>query len=199
MVNAGFSSLFWFFYHRGTQILSFGCIRFLTLVSLCPGILGAIIFVMKVRNAKIGDVEVIYALINSHAELEKMLFRSKADIYANLQSFLVAEVDGEVLGCCALQIIWSDLAEIKSLAVDEANIGTGVGKSLVTAALERAGELDLPRVFALTLDVGFFEKLGFEVIEKESLPMKVWSDCAKCPKADCCDEIAVVKSVLRIA
>jgi len=76
---------------------------------------------MKVRSAKISDVKAIYALINSYAERDKMLFRSMADIYENLQAFTVAELNGNVVGCCALQIIWSDLAEIKSLAVDEAN------------------------------------------------------------------------------
>jgi amino-acid N-acetyltransferase len=151
---------------------------------------------MKVRSAKITDVKAIYALINSYAERDKMLFRSMADIYENLQSFIIAELDGSIVGCCGLDIIWSDLAEIKSLAVDEANIGSGVGKSLVTAAVEQARQLGLPQVFALTLDPAFFEKLGFTIVEKDTLPMKVWSDCAKCPKQQNCDETAVIKTVL---
>ncbi len=124
-----------------------------------------------------------------------MLFRSMADIYENLQAFTVAELDDKVVGCCALQIIWSDLAEIKSLAVDETSKGTGIGKMLVTTAIEQACQLGLPRIFALTLDPAFFEKLGFEVAEKDSLPMKVWSDCAKCPKQQNCDETAVIKEI----
>ena len=150
---------------------------------------------MKVRSAKITDARAIYALINSYAERDRMLFRSMADIYENLQAFTVAELDGSVVGCCALQIIWSDLAEIKSLAVDEAKIGSGVGRALVTAATDQAAKLGLSRVFALTLDPAFFEKLGFKVIEKDALPMKVWSDCAKCPKRQNCDEIAVIKKL----
>jgi len=126
-----------------------------------------------------------------------MLFRSMADIYENLQAFTVAEVNGGVVGCCALEIVWSDLAEIKSLAVDEANKEKGIGKMLVSAAIEQAGLLGVPRVFALTLEPDFFEKLGFEVVKKETLPMKVWSDCARCPKQQNCDEIAVVKTVPR--
>ena len=148
---------------------------------------------MNVRDAKIIDAKAIYSLINSYAERDKMLFRSLADIYENLQSFAVAELDGSVVGCCALQIIWSDLAEIKSLAVDEANTDKGLGKMLVAAATEKARQLGLPRIFALTLNPAFFEKLGFGVVEKDSLPMKVWSDCARCPKQQNCDEIAVVK------
>ena len=150
---------------------------------------------MNIRSAKISDVSRINTLISSYAERDRMLFRSMADIYENLQAFTVAEVDGDVVGCCALEIIWSDLAEIKSLAVDEASKEKGIGKMLVTAALEQAGLLGVPRIFALTLEPDFFEKLDFEIVEKETLPMKVWSDCAKCPKQQNCDEIAVIKEI----
>jgi amino-acid N-acetyltransferase len=150
---------------------------------------------MKVRSAKISDAKAICSLINYYAERDQMLFRSLADVYENLQCFSVAELDGKVLGCCALEIVWSDLAEIKSLAVDQANIDKGIGKMLVSAAVEQAHQLGAPRVFALTLKPEFFEKLGFEVIDKETLPMKVWSDCARCPKQQNCDEIAVIKNL----
>ena len=150
---------------------------------------------MNIRTAKIRDVKEINALISSYAERDRMLFRSMADIYENLQTFTVAVADGNMVGCCALEIIWSDLAEIKSLAVDEANKEKGVGKMLVSVALEQAGQLGVPRVFALTLEPEFFEKSGFKVVKKETLPMKVWSDCAKCPKQQNCDEIAVVRKV----
>ena len=150
---------------------------------------------MKVREAKICDAEAICSLVSEYAERDRMLFRSMTDIYENLQSFRVAEVDGEVVGCCALGIIWSDLAEIESLAVGQSSKGSGVGKMLVEAATKRAFELGIQKVFALTMEPGFFEKLGFEVVDKNVFPMKVWSDCAKCPKQDHCDEIAVMKSL----
>lgn len=149
---------------------------------------------MNTRSAKISDVEAINALISSYAERDRMLFRSVADIYENLQCFIVAELEGQVVGCCALEIIWSDLAEIKSLAVDETNKQKGIGRMLVAAAAEQAAALGVPRVFALTLEPEFFLKSGFEIVEKEALPMKVWSDCARCPKQQNCDEIAVVRS-----
>ena len=152
---------------------------------------------MNARNAKISDAKVICSLINQHAERDRMLFRSMADIYENLQTFSVVEVDGAVVGCCGLEIIWADLAEIKSLAVDEAKKGAGIGRMLVEAAITQAGELGIEKVFALTLEPEFFEKLGFTAIDKEQLPMKVWSDCARCPKQQNCDEIAVIKVVPR--
>jgi amino-acid N-acetyltransferase len=154
---------------------------------------------VNIRSAKISDVKAIHALISSYAERDRMLFRSLADIYKNLQAFIVAELDDDVVGCCALEIIWSDLAEIKSLAVDESNKEKGIGKMLVTAAVIQAFEIGVMRVFALTLEPEFFEKLGFSVVEKEQLPMKVWSDCARCPKQQNCDEMAVIKNVSREA
>ncbi|MHC4677204.1 MAG: N-acetyltransferase [Planctomycetota bacterium] len=147
----------------------------------------------------VSSVKAIHALVSSYAERDRMLFRSPADIYENLQTFSVAELDGRIVGCCSLEIIWADLAEIKSLAVDEALKGKGVGRLLVGAALEQAGELGVPKVFALTLEPQFFEKQGFTVVEKEALPMKVWSDCARCTKQQNCDEIAVIKGVSREA
>ena len=148
---------------------------------------------MEVRSAKITDAEAIYSLINYYAERDEMLFRSKADIYENLQAFIVAELNGSVVGCCALQIVWSDLAEIKSLAVNQANKSLGIGKAIVGVAVEQAHRIGLQKVFALTLTPDFFEKMGFEIIEKDALPMKVWSDCARCPKQQNCDETAVLK------
>jgi amino-acid N-acetyltransferase len=154
---------------------------------------------MNVRNAQIQDAKAISALINCYAEHDKMLFRSLAEIYEKLQMFVVAEDDGAVVGCCALEIIWSDLAEIKSLAVGPAHKGKGLGRALVEAALERAGQLGVPRVFALTLEPRFFERVGFDVLDKDELPMKVWSDCARCPKQQECDEIAVAKSLAELS
>jgi len=148
---------------------------------------------MNICGATISDVEAIHSLVSSYAERDRMLFRSVADIYENLQCFTVAELDGDVVGCCSLEIIWSDLAEIKSLAVDEACKQKGIGRMLVAAATEQAAALGVPKVFALTLEPEFFVKSGFEIVEKESMPMKVWSDCARCPKQQNCDEIAVTK------
>jgi amino-acid N-acetyltransferase len=150
---------------------------------------------MEIRSAKISDVKAIHALVSSYAERDRMLFCSMADIYEKLQTFSVAEADGSMVGCCALEVIWSNLAEIKSLAVDQTKKEKGIGRMLVTAAIEQAVSLGVPKVFALTLEPDFFEKLGFEIVEKETLPMKVWSDCAKCSKQQNCDEIAVVKNV----
>ncbi len=150
---------------------------------------------MELRNARITDAKAIHALISNYAGHDRMLFRSMADIYENLQNFIVAEIDGSVAGCCSLDIVWADLAEIKSLAVRQTNQKKGVGKSLVSQAIERARQLGVPRIFALTLEPVFFLRQGFEIVQMDELPMKVWSDCARCPKQQNCDEVAVMKEL----
>jgi amino-acid N-acetyltransferase len=151
---------------------------------------------MNIRNAKITDTDSIYSLISAYAEFDKMLFLSLADIYENLQTFTVADLDSRVVGCCALQVVWSDLAEIRSLAIDKGFSGKGIGKALVSAALQEATDLGLARAFTLTLEPVFFKKLGFTKVPKESLPMKVWSDCAKCSKQEQCDEVALIYDLI---
>ena len=146
---------------------------------------------MIIRDATIKDVEQIHSLINEYAEIERMLFASFASIYENLQIFKVAELDGEVVGCCALKVLWKDLAEIKSLAVKKSHFGKGIGRKLVTGCMEKAKELGLKKVYTLTLEPEFFTKLGFVTVQKQTLPMKIWSDCAECSKQDHCDEIAL--------
>jgi amino-acid N-acetyltransferase len=150
-----------------------------------------------IRPATIHDVPSIQAIINSHAELGRMLFKSYAQLFEDLRDFAVYADDatGNVLGCTALTIIWADLAEVRSLAVDEAARGRGIGRKLVEWCVEEARRLQIRRIFALTYEQVFFEKLGFEVVQKEALPLKVWSDCVRCPKNDNCDEIAVVRTL----
>lgn len=147
---------------------------------------------MEIRKAKSQDVPAIHALISCYAELDRMLFRSMSDIYENLQVFQVAESDGKIVGCCALKVIWADLAEVQSLAVDKNYFGKGLGRWLVKNCVEQARNLGIKKVFTLTMEPIFFEKIGFKRVDKKTLPMKVWSDCARCPKQDQCDEIAMV-------
>lgn len=146
---------------------------------------------MIIREATINDVGRIHELINGYAELERMLFASWAMLYENLQTFVVAELDGEVVGCCALKVLWKDLAEIKSLAVDQSCFDKGIGRTMVAECMKKARHLGLKKIFTLTLEADFFAKLGFLIVQKESLPMKVWSDCTECSKQDHCDEIAL--------
>ena len=154
-----------------------------------------------IRPATIHDVPRIQQVINSHAELGKMLFKSLAQLYENLRDFAVYETNaddsctaaGTVVGCVGVSIIWADLTEVRSLAVDDACRGRGIGRQLVGWAVDETRRLGIRRLMSLTYEQRFFEKLGFDVVSKDTLPLKVWSDCVRCPKRDGCDEIAMIR------
>ena len=147
---------------------------------------------MKPQKAKISDVPQMHKLINSFADKGEMLARSLSEIYENIRDYFVVREDGQVLACVALHVSWSDLAEIKSLAVIENNQRKGVGSKLVEACLREARELGIPTVFCLTYKPNFFEKFGFSQLDKMELPRKVWSECYLCPKFPDCDEVALI-------
>jgi amino-acid N-acetyltransferase len=145
------------------------------------------------RKATINDVKPIHALITEAAKDDQMLPRSLSDIYDKLRDFNVCERSGHVVGCCALHIVWDDLAEIRSLAVAPAAQGSAHGKALVDYSISEANALGLRRVFVLTYIPGYFAKHGFAEVSKESLPHKIWADCVKCPKFPDCGEIAMLR------
>jgi amino-acid N-acetyltransferase len=146
-----------------------------------------------IRPATVYDVPRMQEIINSHAELGKMLFKSLAQLYEDLRDFGVYEDNGRVAGCVGLTIIWADIAEVRSLAVDDAFRGRGIGRTLIEWTMDEARRLHIRKLMALTYEKAFFEKLGFAVVDKETLPLKVWSDCVRCPKRDGCDEIAMIR------
>ncbi len=146
---------------------------------------------MNIRPATIHDVPAIQDIVNSHAEHGRMLFKSYAQLYESLRDFAVCEIDGDVVGCVGLAIIWGDLAEVRSLAVKIGRQGKGIGKQLTRWCVDEARRLGIRKLMSLTYEQAFFEKLGFVVVEKDSLPLKVWSDCVRCPKRHGCDEIAM--------
>lgn len=145
-----------------------------------------------IRSARIADVPEIHSLITQFAERGLMLFRSPTELYESVRSFYVCELDGRVVGCCALDILWKDMAEIRSLAVNATFQGRGVGAELVQVAMQEAQRLGIPKVLSLTYRQSFFERLGFRVVGKEALPHKVWTACVRCPKQACCDEISML-------
>ncbi len=144
-----------------------------------------------IRKARIPDAKPIHRLLLTYAKEGLMLSRSLSEIYEEIRDFYVYEVDGAVVGTVCLHICWEDLAEVRSLAVDEGQGGKGIGRDLVKSCLSEARELGLKKVFALTYKPGFFSKLGFHEIEKSELPHKIWGDCMRCPKFPECDEIAM--------
>src|SRR5205823_3036259 len=118
--------------------------------------------------------------------------RANYDLCRHIKEYVVAEAaDGSLVGTGSLKVYSTALAEIAGLAVRDDQQGRGVGKALVEALLVDARALGLNEVFGLTRKPLFFMRLGFRVVEKEQFPLKVWADCARCPRQHACDEVAV--------
>jgi amino-acid N-acetyltransferase len=145
------------------------------------------------RQANLADVEPLYNMIEGYARRGIMLPRSRMVLERQIQDFVVAEVDGEVVGCGSLCKLGDELVEIRSLGIAEGHKGKGLGSMLVEQLVEEARRQAIPKVMALTYEVSFFVKNGFAVVNKEIFPEKVWTDCVNCAKQHCCDEIAVLK------
>ena len=153
---------------------------------------------IKVRKAIVSDVLSLYDIINEFANIDMMLPRALHELYENIRDFFVAvDTDnGEVLGCAALHVNWANLAEVKSVAVRKECQGKGVGKKLIEQCIEEAKELEVSDIFCLTYQPEFFKTLGFKIIDRTSLPRKVWGECIRCPKFNNCTETAMSLKVL---
>ena len=154
-----------------------------------------------IRKAIISDVPAMGHIINDAAELGLMLPKSQSMLYENIREFYVATDEDHqaptnpagVVGVCGLSVIWANLGEVVSLAVAAHQRGRGLGRQLVERCLEDARQLGIRRVMSLTYERAFFERLGFSVVDRQNLPLKVWADCVRCPKQEACDEIAMIR------
>jgi len=147
---------------------------------------------ITVRRATLADVTGIASLMANHVADGTLLPRPVSELYQCIREFFVAEHHGDIVGCAALRLLWQDMGEVRSLVVREDYAGKGIGLRLVDAVLDAGRAVGVPRVIALTREVGFFERAGFTVASRERLPRKVWTDCVRCPKRHACDETAVV-------
>lgn len=150
---------------------------------------------MDIRKAEVEDVKSIYKLLEYFSNKELLLPRSFAELYDNLRDYIVAEEDGEIIGCCALHPCWEELGEIKSLAIKESHQGKGISRKLVDFCLKEAPQLGLKKIFVLTYVPDFFKIFGFQEIPKDDLPHKVWKECLSCPKFPDCGEVSLIKEL----
>lgn len=147
---------------------------------------------LAAEKARMSDAPQIHKLANYFAEKGVMLPRALSEIYENIRDFYVIREEGKVVGCGALHVYWSDLAEVRTVAVAEDRHNQGLGAKVMKACISEAGELGIPQLFCLTYKKGFFEKQGFKEVDKTQLPRKIWSECYRCPKFPDCDEIAMI-------
>ena len=148
------------------------------------------------RPATLADVSAMEVLMAPFVATGDLLPRSNYDLCRHIKEYVVATTaDGSIVGTGSLKVYSTELAEIAGLAVRDDQQGRGVGKALVEALVVDARALGLNEVFGLTRKPLFFMRLGFRVAEKEQFPLKVWADCARCPRQHACDEVAVAQAL----
>jgi amino-acid N-acetyltransferase len=154
---------------------------------------------ITIRPAREEDVAAVLDIINAYAAQNLMLPRTPEQIRAALSHFLVAEENGRVAGCGSLVELTPRLTELRSLAVAPEYRKTGLGRQLVAALVELARASGYDQLCALTLVEGFFNRLGFETVDRWTISSKIWHECIYCPKFDACDEIAVLMNLTSTA
>jgi len=144
------------------------------------------------RSATLADVTGLETLMAPFVATGDLLPRSNYDLCRHIKEYLVAQApDGAIVASAGLKIYSTELAEVGGLAVRDDQQGQGLGRALVETLLNDARALGLNQVFGLTRKPLFFLRLGFRMAEKEEFPLKVWADCARCPRQHACDEVAV--------
>lgn len=128
-----------------------------------------------VRRARTSDVPAVRGLVDAYASDRRLLSKATVTLYEAVQEFWVAEFEGRVVGCGALHVLWDDLAEVRTLAVDPGKRGRGVGAALLTRLLDQARELGVQKVFCLTFEVAFFARHGFCEIEGAPVAPEVYA------------------------
>jgi amino-acid N-acetyltransferase len=130
-----------------------------------------------IRRARTTDVKGVRALIDANSASGRLLDKPTVSLYEDVPEFLVAErADGEIVGCGALHVMWEDLAEIRTVAVDPRCRGHGVGGRLVGELVAGARELGVRRVFVLTFEVEFFASQGFQAIKAAPVSTEVYAE-----------------------
>ncbi|MFY9398440.1 MAG: N-acetyltransferase [Desulfomonilia bacterium] len=148
-----------------------------------------------IRKLLIDEVSQIKDLIDPYVKQGLMLPKSLYSLCTSVRDFWVKVGDNdsnEILGCCALQVSWMDLAEIRTLAVRKDLQGRGIGREMVEACIREAAEMRIKTLFTLTYVPDFFKKLGFSEIDKSALPNKIWADCIHCQYFPDCRETALI-------
>ena len=133
---------------------------------------------VTVRRARTSDVPGIKRLVDIYAG-KILLEKNLVNLYESVQEFWVAELDGEVVGCGALHVLWADLGEVRTVAVDPKVKGLGVGHAVVDRLLEVARDLELERLFVLTFETDFFGRHGFTEIEGTPVTAEVYEEMCR--------------------
>ena len=131
---------------------------------------------VAIRPARTSDIKAIRAIIDTYSLQRRLLSKETVMLYESVQEFFVAEKDGAIIGCGALHVLWEDLGEVRTVAVNEEFRGQKIGHQILTAIIERAKSLGLKRLFCLTFETEFFGRHGFEVIEGTPVEPEIYKE-----------------------
>jgi amino-acid N-acetyltransferase len=148
---------------------------------------------LRTRNATLPDVEQIHSIIRLYSADGTLLPRSMAELCENVRDFIVTEQESRIMGCGALHLYGTHLAEIRSIAVLPGSKGLGAGRKLVKALLKEAERHHVSCVCLFTRIPDYFSRLGFALATRDELPDKIYKDCVHCPRLHACDEIAMFR------
>lgn len=141
-------------------------------------------------------IKMMQKVVEEEVSNGTILLRTEDEMANTIRSYTVVEVDGQIAGFTALHIHSARLAEVRSLVVSKNFRGLKLGKKLVEKCIEEGKKYKLKQILSLTYEQGFFESLGFQVIDKEQIPEhKIWADCIRCKHFPICDEIAMVYDI----
>ena len=147
------------------------------------------------RKAALADIPDLLRLINHYASSGIMLPRTEFELSENIRDFTVASFGPRLAACGALHFYTPTSGEVRSLAVQPDLKALGIGRQLVDKLEQEALENGLHATFAFTYVPSFFRLLGYREVERGALPLKVWKDCLRCRKFQCCDEVAMLKAL----
>ena len=131
---------------------------------------------LTIRQARTSDIKDIRSIIDEYAAGRRLLTKETVTLYETVQEFTVAELDGKVVGCGAVHVLWEDLAEVRSVAVDKSVRGKGVGHGILELLIKRATELGVKRIFCLTFETEFFGRHGFKEIQGTPVSPDVYTE-----------------------
>ncbi len=134
---------------------------------------------LLIRSARTSDVPRIQKIAEPLVADRILLGKELVELYESIQEFVVAELDGEVVGFGALHVMWQDLAEVRTLAVDVNNKRRGLGAAMLTELLQRAKALGIHRVFCLTFEVDFFQRHGFAEISDMPVDAETYAEMVR--------------------
>lgn len=147
---------------------------------------------LQIQPASLADMDLVHGLVTPFADRNEMLHRPKSELYENFRDYYVVKDGTLLVACGSVHVVWNDLAEIKAIAVREDYQSQGWGKRMIAHCMEAARDMGIATVFVLTHKTGYYDQLGFQVLDVMNLPRKVWGECLRCPKFPNCNEIAMV-------